>query len=213
MGQMGMHNWCLFNAYHSAYLGAKGTMTLLGVPLPNIGGSQIGIDLFPVPLKPSKRSIVSPLFQEFLIVRLPMLEQRRLWEGFQRVLRMSEVKCWDVEIRDELSGLSFEAITPPRNHYLYKAHYWPLPDLLSDGTAVEFDELAGCSLDVGERGFLLKLCFSVYRLFEQLMNDLAESSAVIKQQIDASRIVTSYGLPVIGSYAAFVTQMSETREA
>ena len=213
MGQMGMHNWCLFNAYHSAYLGAKGTMTLLGVPLPNIGGSQIGIDLFPESLKPKKRSIVSPLFQEFLIVRLPMLEQRRLWEGFQRILRMSDVKCWDIELRDELTGLPFEGITPPRNHYLYKARYWPLPDLLTDQAAVELDVLKGTNLDVGEKGFLLRLCFSVYRLFEQLMNDLAQSSAVIKQQIDASRIVSSAGLPVISSYADFVTETSEKREA
>lgn len=27
----GMHSWCMFNAYHSAYLGAKGIMALLGV--------------------------------------------------------------------------------------------------------------------------------------------------------------------------------------
>jgi len=93
-------------------------------------------------------------------------------------------------IRESLLDLAYESITPPRNHFLYKAHYWPLNDLLSD-TAREISvDLFGTQLDVEEEGFLLRLCFSVYRLFEQLMRDLAIYSAVIRYQIDSSRFFT-----------------------
>ena len=182
-------------------------MTLLGVPLPNLAGTQIAIDLFPELLK-RKRSLSLPSFQEFLIVRLPMLEQRRLWEGFQRLLRMSEAECWDLALRDELIDLTFEAITPPRNRFLYKAQFWPLSDLIVDGQSPNFNNLFGTELDASAQGFLLRLCFSVYRIFEQLMSDLGLYSAVIKQQFDASRVLANSGLSVLDCYANFVAQVS-----
>jgi len=209
IGQQGMHSWSLFNAYHSAYLGARGIMTLLGVPTPNLSGNQIVIDLFPEPLRTRKKVTASPLFQEFVIVRLGRLEQRYLWEAFQRVLRMTEATCWDVALRDGLLDLSFEAITPPRNRYLYKAPFWPaLSDLITDALPSDFNKLFGTALDVDEEGFLLRLCFSVYRLFEQLMADLASQSRIIKEQLDGSRIFANAGLPAIECYANFVSQVS-----
>ena len=51
IGRLGMHSWCMFNAYHSAYLGARGIMALLGVSLPALNGRQVAIDLYPEPLK------------------------------------------------------------------------------------------------------------------------------------------------------------------
>src|SRR4051812_11134992 len=38
LGHAGMQSWSLFNAYHSAYLGARSLMALLGVGLPNLAG-------------------------------------------------------------------------------------------------------------------------------------------------------------------------------
>jgi len=124
---------------------------------------------------------------------------------------MTDAKCWDASPRQSLLDLSFEAITPPRNHFLYKAHYWPLYDLIRDGVVSDFDKLFGTELDVDEQGFLLRLCFSVYYLFDQLMRDLAGYSAVIRQQIDGSRVFASSGLAVVGSYASFVSQVSAVR--
>src|SRR5439155_6373055 len=49
VGGQGMHSWSLFNAYHSAFLGAKGIMALLGIAVPKINGIQLAIDLFPEP--------------------------------------------------------------------------------------------------------------------------------------------------------------------
>src|SRR5579862_4359859 len=101
IGEQGMHSWCMFNAYHSAYLGAKGIMAVLGVALPNLGGRQVALDLCPAPER-RKRTLGAPAFEEFVIVPLPLLEQRRVWEGFQRILNISEVNCWDISIRREL---------------------------------------------------------------------------------------------------------------
>jgi hypothetical protein len=208
IGQQGMHSWSLFNAYHSAYLGARGIMTLLGVPILLLGSDQIVIDLFPEPLK-KKKFASSPLFQEFLIVRLGRLDQRYLWEAFQRVLKKTEATCWDTTLRDALIGLDFEDFSRPRNKYLYKASFWPpLADLMADTLLADFNKLFGTSLDIAEEGFLLRLCFSVYRLFEQLMTDLASQSGIIKEQLDGSRIFTNAGLPAIECYTNFISQVS-----
>jgi hypothetical protein len=213
LGQEGMHSWSLFNAYHSAYLGARGIMGLLGMVVPTVRGIQVAIDLFPEPVKQKRgRFLALPQFQDFLIVRLPtLIEQRYLWEGFQRVLNMSRAECWDAGLRDDLLALSFGAISPPRNHYLYKPGFWPLPDLMADAQLAEFNTLFGTELDVDETGFLLRLCFSVYRIFAQLMEDLAKQSGPIREQFEASRVFASTGLSVLDSYVNFISQLPPTR--
>jgi len=221
VGQSGMHSWSMFNAYHSAYLGARGLMALLGVALPRINTIQTAIDLFPESTTPRKSPMIRkserekrvpilplPKFEEFTITRLGHLDQRFIWQAFRRVLVVTRSKCWDLGVRQSLLNLPFEEITPPRNSFLYRAQFWPLPDLIADASPTDFDTLFGTYLDVGEEGFLLRLCFSVYYLFDQLMRDLAEHSGVIKQQFDASRIIASSNLAVLGSYANFVAQVS-----
>src|SRR6266508_487938 len=114
LGHMGMHSWSMFNAYHSAYIGARGIMALLGVGSPLLNsGVQLLIDVYPQPeaSKDIKRFRLGLWqFQEILIVRLPLLEQRGLWEGFQRVLQVSDVPCWDAKIRRELLEVAHESI-------------------------------------------------------------------------------------------------------
>lgn len=208
IGQQGMHSWSLFNAYHSAYLGARGIMTLLGAPTPLLDSRQVVLDLFPEPLKKRKYGS-APVFQEFAIVRVGKLEQRYLWEAFQHVLRITDATCLDTALRDSLLDIDFEDFSRPRNKYLYKTSFWPpFPDLLADTLLADFNKLFGESLDIAEEGFLLRLCFSVYRLFEQLMTDLATQSGIIKEQLDASRIFSSAGLPVIECYDNFISQVS-----
>ena len=208
IGQQGMHSWSLFNAYHAAYLGAHGIMTLLGVPTPLLGSGQIAIDLFPEPLK-KKKSAARSEFREFVVVRLSQLNQRYLWEAFQRILKMTDAECWDVVLRDALIDIDFEDFSRPRNKYLYRAAYWPpLSDLMEDTSLTDFNKLFGTNLDIADDGFLLRLCFSVYRLFEQLMTDLASQSGVIREQVDGSRIFANAGQPAIECYTNFVSQVS-----
>lgn len=212
LGQRGMLSWCLFNAYHAAYLGAKGLMALLGVAIPNLAGRQVVIDLFPEPAKKKAKDRKGALqtqsqFQHSLIIPVQLLEQRFLWQGFQRVLQISEANRWDQAVRQELLDLSFEEFSPPRNHFLYQAHFWPLNDLTSDADAERMNSLFGAELDSEDQGFLLRLSYSVYLLFEQLMEDLGEISGSIKQQLDGSRCRSAPSYPEISSYRAFLSQI------
>ena len=215
IGQQGMHSWSLFNAYHSAYLGARGLMALLGVSmLLRSQGGQYAIDLFPEPTK-KKRTAPSPLLaQEFIIVRLPMLDQRYLWESFQRVIQITSAAPWDVKLRDALLDIDYKDFSRPRNKYLYNAAFWPQrADLIGDLVLDDFNKLFGVTLEIAEEGFLLRLCFSVYRLFEQLMTDLASQSAIIKEQVDVSRVVANAGLPAVECYANFLSQVAAAAPA
>lgn len=214
IGQQGMHSWSLFNAYHSAYLGARGLMALLGVSiLLRSEGGQFAVDLFPEPTK-KKKGASSPLVQEFLIVRLPLLDQRYLWEAFQRVVKMTSATSWDANLRDTLVDLDYKDFSRPRNKYLYNASFWPQrADLIDDLVLEDFNKLFGATLEIADEGFLLRLCFSVYRLFEQLMTDLASQSAIIKDQVDASRIVANTGLPAVECYANFLSQVAAAAPA
>jgi hypothetical protein len=211
LAHMGMHSWSMFNAYHSAYIGARGVMALLGIGLPFLpNGGQLLIDVYPQPesskdLKKLKLGLWQ--FHEILIVRLPHLDQRGLWEGFQRALRISDVPCWDKMIYEELLNVAHESITKPRNGFLYKAAFWPGEDLLVDGTDVEFARYMGTDLDGEHKGFLLRLSFDVYRLFEQLINNLAEQSGPIRSQLDESRIISDPNIAELASYNTFLTQV------
>lgn len=184
----GMHSWCLFNAYHSAYLGARGIMALLGVSFPNLKGSQVAIDLFPEHNEKAKRGTLQIVrFEQFMMMSFPKLDQRRIWEGFQRILKMSDAPCWPKSLTSEVVSLAYEAITPPRNYFLYKAAYWPLDDLISDVDSSDMNISLQHELDEGRHGFLLRLSFIVYTLYESLVTDLASYSSSIRRQLDASR--------------------------
>jgi hypothetical protein len=213
LGAQGMYSWCLFNAYHSAYLGAKGIMALLGVSLPELKSRQVAIDIYPEVLKKKKiRPLGSARFQEFIIVRLSSLDQRDVWETFQRVINMCKATCWDTDLRQELLDLDHLRITPPRNRFLYRAHHWPLNDLISDELPSDLTTLVGTELEVDDAGFLLRLSFAVYRLFEQLMSNLAAHSAVINIQLEGSRFLTDSELPELISYRNFVSQTNTQAE-
>ncbi|HBB89766.1 MAG TPA: hypothetical protein DC047_19340 [Blastocatellia bacterium] len=184
-------------------------MALLGVALPNLHGNQVALDLYPLSSSKKKgRGMGSPQFEEFLLVKLPILDQRNLWEAFQRLLQITQAGCWDAGLRQELLDLTFSTITPPRNRFLYKAHFWPLSDLTSDLDPADFRELYGEEMDSEDPGFLLRLCFAVYRLFEQLMINLATYSKAVKTQFDGSRFLLDSGQPELTSYAIFVAQVS-----
>ena len=138
----------------------------------------------------------------------PLLDQRYLWEAFQRILRMTAATCWDAKLRDDLLDLDYKDFSRPRNKYLYNAAFWPPGgDLLRDLLLADFNNLFGTTLVIADEGFLLRLCFSVYRLFEQLMTDLASQSAIIKAEIDASRIIENADLPAIECYTNFLSQV------
>jgi hypothetical protein len=209
LASLGMPSWCLFNAYHSAYLGAKGILAMLGVAFPALNGTQVAIDLFPEPEKKQSRKDLEqngPRFEDFLVMKFPKLDQRRLWQGLQRLLRVCDVSCWEGTMVDEIIGVKYEAVTPPRNHFLYKVTYWPLRDLMADEIGGDMKPMMFQSLDADTEGFLLRLSFLVHRLLERMINDLAVNSPVIKAQLDASRFTTDVNVPELDLYRSFVLQ-------
>jgi hypothetical protein len=164
-------------------------MNMLGFVTPKIEGYQTGIDLFPVTSDRGSQGKKPIVFNDtnFLIFGLPKLDQRYTWEALQRVIRQSSVPCWNAVLCDEISELDYEKITPPRNHFLYKAGYWPMDDILADSPASELDTLIGTGLDTENEGFLLRLCFTVYVLFEQLMVDVSSRSNIIRAEIELTQ--------------------------
>ena len=63
-------------------------------------------------------------------------------------------------------------------------------------------------LDAETDGFLIRLSFLVYLLFERLMADLSEYSPVVKSQVDASRFLLGLQIPELDLYRYFVSQIS-----
>jgi hypothetical protein len=203
----GMHSWCQFNAYHSAFIGAKGIMSMLGVAFPKLKGKQAIIDVFPEPEKRIKKG-TARAYDDFIMFSPGDIEQRRLWEGFIRVLNVSEAPCWDTGLSKNLVRLNFKEITPPRNRFLYKAQFWPdLGDLALDATGPASGILAD-GLNVEDDGFLLSLSCSVYRLFEELMKDLAKYSPAIEAQFYGSRCVFDQSQPELMLYKDFLSMRS-----
>jgi len=189
-------------------------MALLGVSFPSLRGIQCAIDLFPASVQSKKkRSLGSPQFQEFLLLRLPrLIEQRYLWECFQRLLQVSDINCWDRELRDELLGVSYEDFSRPRNTFIYSARFWPpLNDLMIDADGSGMTRLFGADLDIEDNGFLLRLSFLVYRLFENLIIDLAGDSQIVRIQLEASRCVVDPELPELGAYRNFISQVNDRK--
>lgn len=63
-------------------------------------------------------------------------------------------------------------------------------------------------LDSNNDGFLIRLSFLVYLLFERLVNDIAEHSPIIKGQVDASRFLVSQQIPELNFYRDFISHLN-----
>ena len=211
LGTRGMHSWSLFNGYHAGYIGARGIMALLGIGLPGrlpVAG-QFLIDVFP---KPSAQRDVRLLaanaysFSDFRIVHFKTpFSQEELWAAFLRVLRTARVGCWSGRAFEEMRTLSENArITRPRNAILYGATSWPLDDLLKDRNEADFLALVLTEFDAKEAGFLLRLSYNVYRLFEALMKDLAIDVGPVRVELDESRVAKDPTTLDLATYNGFV---------
>lgn len=217
LGAMGMHSWSMLNAYHSAYLGARGILALLGVGLFNHRDVQFLIDVYPRPRSRREQkqlAVGAWRFNQFLLVRFGQrLDQQDLWEAFKRVIEVSDVPCWNQRACDELRRVPREAISKPRNAFLYMPAFWPGGDLLSDGSADVFKALGAARLDPTQEGFLLRLSCNVYQLFEQSIRDLASDSGPIRDQLDESRIAKDPGAADLFCYNNYLTAIEATEDS
>jgi hypothetical protein len=186
----GFRSWCLFDAYHGAYLAAKSVMGLLGVVIPQLDGQQTVIDLFPVVQeKPRKKDLLLGRESQFRILKTGQLDQRNLWELFQRVLRMSTVQCASEGLVQSCVDLDWEDISRARNPYLYRATFWNLDDLHVEAAVAAFatpkyDNQGDLSLSIENEAFLLELCFTVFVIGRSMLKDLASEIAPMAQEFN-----------------------------
>ena len=119
-----------------------------------------------------------------------MLEQRHLWQLFQRVLRVSSASCLDKSIVEIVLNIDAEEISRRRNPYLYSSTFWPLDDLHTERANESFclpirgvqEELV---VSLEDEAFLMELCFLITHLGLDLMNDLQKSA----RQLDAELVL------------------------
>lgn len=194
LAEAGMPSWSMFNAYHSAYLGARSILWLLGLPLPDLAGHQVFVDLFPdADTNRAKRrhDKGGGVYSEFLVKSIGKLDQRGIWDCLQRVLKISTVEVWNSELVETICGLNSYDITPPRNHFLYKPGYWIFDDLESD-IQDEYNWLVVSeSVNTTDKSFLLWLCYAVHHVLTSLIMDMASRSALINRFFSATRCQSS----------------------
>jgi hypothetical protein len=187
LGGEGMQTWSMFNAYHSAFLGAKGIMALLGVAFPRVGGAQTAIDVFPATPRSSQGVRRGPqtYSDRFKFFRLPgLLEQQSLWEAFQRVLRTADIgDVVPVSLIQAITSVPFAEFSPPRNRLLYQCHFWQFADILTPMPTTDIPNISAALLDSDDEGFLLKLCFVVHRVFSLMLRNLAVESDTVATQL------------------------------
>jgi hypothetical protein len=192
----GLQSWSMFNAYHCAYLAAKSVLALFGISIVYLK-RQVVIDLFPEAPAPTsrKRPVGQPESSEFAILPVTRLDQQDIWLILKRMVNVTTVPCWDQRLTKQVKKLDETKITPPRNHFLYKAIYWPLEDLIAPLT-FNADRFLGEGLDESTDGFLLTLAFAIFKLLEDLLTDLATASentlpTLLKGAIDTSLWIDS----------------------
>lgn len=205
LADVGMPSWAMFNAYHSAYLGARCMLWLLGVPLPDLAGRQVFLDLFPEEdPKARKRRGSKPLvYQEFLVKDIGKLDQRGVWDCLQRVMRKSVVDFWDKGLVERIQCIDVSSLTPPRNHFLYKAGYWIFDDLIQDMPPGYEWMVVNNPVNAGDQSFLLWLCYVVHKMLTELIKDLVQGSSLIATYLAATRTQLTVNSAVQSTYRDF----------
>ena len=216
LGVRGMHSWSMFSAYHSAYLGAKGLMALLGIGMPVLNAGQFLVDLFPAPKGKSDVRMWRRgewVFSTFNLVGFgAQLNHEEVWSAFSRSLRVtSSLPGSAVGVYAELESLA--RVSKPRNELLYTPNGWPAEDLLNDALVEEFVDLFARGLGSSEeRGFLLRLSYAVYHVFEALMADLGEVSGRVRRELEMSRVRVDPRCDDLVGYNCFIDTGGKGRE-
>lgn len=180
----GFQTWSRFNYYHSAYLGAKSVMYLLGVTTPRLLGKSWLVDVFAPPHDfRSGKKIKPESLTDFMAIPIPGLDQHQLWAWFQRTVAATRSAPWDPKSARALHLISTTRdITRPRNHLLYSPTFWIAEDLVQ----LRFDERVGTityDLDVDSPDFFIHLCHHVQGILDTLFDDLASLSLPVRRQI------------------------------
>jgi hypothetical protein len=183
----GLETWSLFNKYHSAYLGAKGIMYLLGVTVPQLNNKRWILDIFAPPEDDRSGKRIKPAsLTDFMAIPIPGLDQHQMWAWFQRVLATTTSVPWDVQLGRDIHLIQFSRdMTRQRNGLLYKPAYWIADDLLAP-LPIPQAPPEKYGIDVLSSEFLAALSDHVQSIFDALLGDIAKVSLPIKRQMDAA---------------------------
>jgi hypothetical protein len=185
----GLETWSLFNKYHSAYLGAKGIMYLLGVTVPLLNSKRWIVDIFAAPDDDRSGKRIKPgSLTDFMAIPIPGLDQHQMWAWFQRVLASTTSMPWDAKLGRDIHLIqSSRDITRQRNGLLYKPTYWIANDLFAPlPSPLTLPEKYG--LDVSSSEFLAALSDHVQSIFDALILDMAQVSLPIRRQMDSALV-------------------------
>ncbi len=202
----GMQTWSCFNAYHSAYLGAKGIMALLGITMPKIEQKQALLDVFPEPSGSRSGKVLRVYsFTDMLLIPVAnQFDHQQVWECFQKVLRNSRVRIWDRDLKLEVSNLTPKEIPRGRNDLLYRVASWIVADMVDDVQFSDASYLISDELGPEQAGFFLNLCFSIYQLFEILFFDLGTLSEPVRLEVMRVRHMRTPSVQELIPYNRFV---------
>ncbi len=185
----GMPSWSLSSAYHAAFFAVNGILNLLGVILVELDGRNFLIDVW-------SKSSEKRKFRDLNLIRLQKIpglpQQRNLWQGFQRMLKVTAFHGDILTEGCKACLLDFEKndFSRRRNDIHYRSALWPYDDVRTFITTNDFeldsiDIIDGSVLgDPRKNVFPLALAFIVVRMGCQMLISIVNLSEQLKPELE-----------------------------
>jgi hypothetical protein len=186
----GFKSWALSNAYQSSFFAVKGILALLGLSFPRMS-KILMIDCFPKDEELSKSALKKGRIPK-VDIRFNVLNELshvEYWQILQRIIRVSNIPCWQPNILEYIKHLPPEKFVQERNSLHYKNHYWTFPkdlfNVLLDRTfGIDPELLAeyGDVMDNCEHQYDLFINYTLILLALKLVSGIATLSADISEE-------------------------------
>lgn len=187
----GMPSWSLSSAYHSAFCAVNGILNLLGIAFVNTNRGGFLIDVWSDALGRGNRKRTPP-YNTRLQKTPGRLEQKNVWQVFQRILRINPFS--DNIISEDwinaILALDRTDFSRIRNTIHYRTANWPYDDVRRFVTTKDFqfstvDLRAGSLLDNPEDTvFPIALAFMLVRVAHQMLKSLVDMSTLLEPELD-----------------------------
>lgn len=189
----GILTWSLSNAYQGGIFAARAIIRFLGVATVSIENKSWIIDIYPelekLSSKERKRGLV-PMPNTFFILIRKRVENRHMWQLFQRLMRVSKFHDEILNnLKKTFSDLDVSSFAKQRNRLHYSNHIWLFNDLyefLEDTSFGLRDILPHIDLQLDDivSDFTMILTFSIFHFGFSLLESLAEKTKKINAELD-----------------------------
>lgn len=185
----GMPSWSLSGAYHAAFFAVNAILNLLGVILVELDGRNFLIDVW-------SRSSEKRKFRDLNLIRLQKIpglpQQHNLWQGFQRMLRVTAFNGDILTESCKACLLDFEKtdFSRKRNDIHYRSALWPYDDVRTFITTSDFkleskDMIDGSVLgEPRDNVFPIALAFIIMRMGSQMLRSIVNMSEQLKPELE-----------------------------